>query len=127
MAVYVQFEGNRAVTATLSDTPLEAPWMEAPDGSVVGDPFKLVDGEVELMSDAEVEAQQAEIEAELYAVTNRAKRNSLLTNCDWVVIKALESGEAVPAAWVTYRQGLRDMPDHTEWPLVDENDWPAAP
>lgn len=127
MAVYVQFEGNRAVTATLSDTPLEAPWMEAPDGSVVGDHFKLVGGEVELMSDAEVEAQQDEIEEELTAVVNRSKRGSLLADCDWVVVKALEEGDTVPAAWVTYRQGLRDMPEHTEWPRVDENDWPTAP
>jgi len=77
---------------------------------------------------------QAEFDAELTALgnaaaneNNRRKRDILLLESDWVVTKALEAGETVPAAWVTYRQALRDMPDHTEWPNVDENDWPTKP
>lgn len=76
---------------------------------------------------AEIEAEIAELTAAAAEDMNRRKRDGLLGGCDWVVVKALEEGATVPAAWVTYRQALRDMPDHTEWPLVDENDWPTAP
>jgi hypothetical protein len=46
----------------------------------------------------------------------RSKRNGLLAETDWVVVKAQEVGEAVPAAWVTYRQALRDLPANTADP-----------
>ena len=40
----------------------------------------------------------------------RGERDSELRGSDWVAIKALESGSAVPDAWKTYRQELRDLP-----------------
>jgi hypothetical protein len=46
----------------------------------------------------------------------RSKRDGLLAETDWVVVKAQEVGEAVPAAWVTYRQALRDLPANTADP-----------
>jgi hypothetical protein len=55
----------------------------------------------------------------------RAKRDELLAACDWVVVKAQEAGEDVPAAWVTYRTALRNLPAATS----DASDptWPSAP
>ena len=55
----------------------------------------------------------------------RSKRNGLLAETDWVVVKAQEVGEAVPAAWVTYRQALRDLPANTADPANPV--WPSAP
>jgi hypothetical protein len=40
----------------------------------------------------------------------RDERNIRLGNSDWVALKALESGSAVPDKWKTYRQELRDLP-----------------
>jgi len=39
----------------------------------------------------------------------RAKRNALLTETDYIVIKAKETGATIPTAWKTYRQALRDI------------------
>tara|TARA_R100001594_G_scaffold120856_1_gene156568 strand:- start:128 stop:463 length:336 start_codon:yes stop_codon:yes gene_type:complete len=39
----------------------------------------------------------------------RSKRNKLLEESDYIVIKSLESGDAIPAKWKTYRQELRDI------------------
>jgi len=39
----------------------------------------------------------------------RAKRNRLLNETDWIVIKAKETGATIPTAWKTYRQALRDI------------------
>ena len=79
------------------------------------------------MTDAEFTAELTVLGNAAAEQTNRAIRDAKLAECDWVVVKSIEAGETVPAAWVTYRQGLRDMPLHTEWPNVDENDWPTKP
>jgi hypothetical protein len=55
----------------------------------------------------------------------RGKRDSLLAECDWVVTKFLERGEAVPKEWATYRQALRDLPKQAEFPW--RFDWPESP
>ena len=68
------------------------------------------------------------------AQNNRNERNRRLTNCDWVVIKALEAGTAVPSAWVTYRTALRNITTHDNWPNLQSgdidgsgSDWPTEP
>ena len=55
----------------------------------------------------------------------RAKRDKLLAASDWVVVKAQESGEDVPAAWVTYRAALRNLPAATSDPANPS--WPSMP
>tara|TARA_R100001460_G_scaffold30805_1_gene60783 strand:- start:117 stop:488 length:372 start_codon:yes stop_codon:yes gene_type:complete len=45
-----------------------------------------------------------------YALSElRIKRNDLLTETDYIVIKAKETGGTIPSAWKTYRQELRDL------------------
>jgi len=68
------------------------------------------------------------------ATRNRAERDKRLASCDWVVTKALESGEAVPSAWVTYRTALRNITTHANWPNLNYpnmdgsgGDWPVEP
>ena len=39
----------------------------------------------------------------------RQKRNSLLSETDYIVIKAKETGGTIATAWKTYRQELRDL------------------
>ena len=55
----------------------------------------------------------------------RAERDRLLADTDWVVVKSQEAGEAVPAAWATYRQALRDFPANTADPANPV--WPTKP
>jgi len=40
----------------------------------------------------------------------RVERDKRLTESDWVVTKATETGGAVSDTWKTYRQALRDLP-----------------
>lgn len=61
------------------------------------------------------------------AEANRTQRDNLLAETDWVVIKAQETGVAVDAAWAAYRQALRDITAHTNWPHLSEADWPTKP
>ena len=40
----------------------------------------------------------------------RVERDKRLTDSDWVVTKAIETGDMVSNVWKAYRQSLRDLP-----------------
>ena len=69
-------------------------------------------------------AYKAQKDAE-FAKAARDTRDRRLADCDWVVVKALESGQTVPAAWATYRQALRDLPQQIGFPTTIN--WPVKP
>ena len=54
----------------------------------------------------------------------RAERDRRLAACDWVTLRAQETGEPVPAPWLSYRQALRDITDRPD-PLAVV--WPTPP
>ena len=61
----------------------------------------------------------------------RIQRDSLLKDCDWVVVKAVDQnaqdsfGIQIPVVWLTYRQALRDITAQPGFP--DTLTWPAKP
>ena len=59
------------------------------------------------------------------SVLERTRRDALLAETDWVVIKALELGETVSTDMSTYRQALRDVPAQAGFP--DTITWPTQP
>ena len=58
--------------------------------------------------------------AETKLLMLRNLRNELLNESDWIVIKSLEAGVAVPDEWKTYRQELRDLTK--KFKSIDEKD-----
>tara|TARA_R100000329_G_scaffold151439_2_gene147574 strand:- start:1055 stop:1456 length:402 start_codon:yes stop_codon:yes gene_type:complete len=58
---------------------------------------------------------------------NRLDRNSELTATDWTQVSDAPLTDSKKAEWRVYRQALRDLPAHTNWPLLNEEDWPDAP
>jgi hypothetical protein len=54
----------------------------------------------------------------------KLERSARLSATDWVVVKAQETGTAIPAAWLEYRQALRDITSQTD-PL--NINWPSLP
>jgi hypothetical protein len=57
------------------------------------------------------------------AEANRAKRNTLLAKTDYFALTDV----TMDAPMTTYRQSLRDLPSHANWPNLDEADWPTKP
>ena len=57
----------------------------------------------------------------------RFQRDSKLEESDWMVIKSAETGIALATEWATYRQALRDITTHLNFPNLKEADWPIAP
>jgi len=58
------------------------------------------------------------------ASSNRSKRDSLLTQSDWTQVA---DAPVDATAWATYRQALRDITDHSNWPNLADADWPTKP
>mgnify|MGYP003625105659 CR=1 FL=1 len=59
------------------------------------------------------------------AEINRMRRNDSLVQSDWTQVPDVPA--SIKSAWTVYRQTLRDLPDHTNWPNLSEADWPAKP
>lgn len=55
----------------------------------------------------------------------RTQRNGRLSECDW------SQGEDVPdfikLPYREYRQALRDITSHVNWPHLTRDDWPTKP
>ncbi|WP_034387314.1 phage tail assembly chaperone [Comamonas composti] len=54
----------------------------------------------------------------------RIRRDTLLTESDWRLARAMEAGEPLSPEWRAYRQALRDVTDQAD-PLVIV--WPMPP
>jgi hypothetical protein len=66
------------------------------------------------------EEQIAELDAKA-ADANRNKRNQLLAATDYLALTDLTLDDIT----TTYRQALRDITDHANWPHLEEGDWPV--
>lgn len=82
-------------------------------------------GQVEL---TEEELSEMETEATNRAtVFNRQKRNQLLSDSDWTQVPDSPLTDEVKTSWATYRTALRALPEHTNWPNLEDADWPVSP
>jgi len=83
------------------------------------------DGVVQTV-DAQTTAYRAKVDEDT-AVSARTNRNKLLDESDWTQMNDSPLDTAGKTAWATYRQELRDLPDHANWPHLADEDWPTKP
>ena len=67
-------------------------------------------------------AYQATLDANT-ATANRATRDAKLAETDWHGM----SDVTMSSEMTTYRQALRDLPTHENWPNLSDDDWPTKP
>jgi hypothetical protein len=67
-------------------------------------------------------AYQADLDAKAAAST-RAQRDAKLFETDWTGL----SDVTMTAEMAAYRQALRDITDHANFPSLQDTDWPEAP
>ena len=67
-------------------------------------------------------AYQATLDAKA-AEANRKTRDGLLAETDYLAL----SDNTLTTEMATYRQALRDITSHANWPNLDEADWPTKP
>jgi hypothetical protein len=81
------------------------------------------DGNVVTTTKAEHEAAyQAGLDAKV-AESNRTKRDGLLADTDYFALTDV----TMDSAMTTYRQALRDITTHADWPNLADSDWPTKP
>lgn len=67
-----------------------------------------------------------------FADAIRTERDKLISESDWMVIRAAETGTALPQDWIDYRQSLRDItqqegfPTSVEWPISPNDNEPES-
>ena len=61
------------------------------------------------------------------AAANRNERNQLLNDSDWTQMPDSPLTDEVKTSWATYRASLRTLPEHTNWPNLEDADWPVSP
>jgi len=65
---------------------------------------------------------QATLDAAI-AANHRSTRNSKLAETDWTAMSDVTMADDMK----TYRQALRDLPTHKNWPDLEDADWPTKP
>ena len=87
---------------------------------------RLTDGSFEQVDGAWVLPYVVEQQPLEQAERNiRSRRDGLLQETDWIVIKSYERGQNIPAEWELYRQALRDITEQAGFPY--EVTWPTKP
>ena len=90
---------------------------------------KYVNGVLTDMTTDEIAARQAEETTwnsgadDRAAADNREKRNQLITETDYFALTDV----TLTAEMTTYRQALRDITSHSNWPNLSDSDWPTKP
>lgn len=67
-------------------------------------------------------AYQATLDAAV-AASNRTKRDGLLAETDYFALTDV----TMDASMTTHRQALRDITAHSNWPNLEDADWPTKP
>jgi|TARA_B100001741_G_scaffold283474_1_gene258444 hypothetical protein len=110
------------------------PYNGLTEKSTVVDPY--IEGgvvylhKIEALDDSQKAAAQTARD-NATAEKNRIERNRRLAETDWMA----NSDVTMTDAWKTYRQALRDLPTHSNWPNLKapdiggagDNDWPVKP
>jgi hypothetical protein len=71
--------------------------------------------------------QEAAEDVEDLKISNRQERNDLLASSDWTQANDSPLTDEAKASWVTYRTALRNLPSHSNWPNLEDSDWPTKP
>ena len=58
---------------------------------------------------------------------SRGARDALLAASDWTQANDSPLTTEVKTSWASYRTALRDLPSHSNWPSLEDSDWPTKP
>ena len=81
------------------------------------------DGDGNVTTKAEHEAAYQLLLDRDAEILNRTKRDTLIAATDWWASSDL----TMTAEQTAYRQALRDITTHANWPHLEEADWPTKP
>ena len=89
------------------------------EGAANADTQRVING---VLTDLE---QPLSHSAERKSVALRLRRDSLLAQTDWTQTVDAPLSVSDQLKYRTYRQALRDLTTHENWPNLDQEDWPT--
>lgn len=118
-------ESFNVFRVVIAETPVQESLTLAPR---LKDQPELIDGVWTLGWETfEITQEVTEADNLIYAENMRMQRNELLSNTDWTQLADAPFTEEQVSAWAAYRQSLRDIPSHENWPRLTDDDWPTQP
>jgi len=90
---------------------------------VEGTPQKVGGAWTQVWSVSDASSEEIAARIERQSIISRQNRDALLGVTDWWASSDL----TMTSAQATYRQALRDMPTHSNWPNLSGSDWPTKP
>jgi len=91
---------------------------------VQASPVTLIDGVWRISHTVvELSSEEKTLRLQYLGNENRAKRDTLISETDWWASSDL----TMTAEQTAYRQALRDITAHANWPHLDAADWPTKP
>ena len=88
--------------------------------------YKQVGTELFELTEEEL-AEMAEAATQGLTLENRNIRNALLAESDWTQGNDRPLTDEAKTSWASYRSSLRSLPEHENWPSLEEADWPTKP
>ena len=88
--------------------------------------YKQIGAEVVELTEEEI-AQMATAATQGLTIENRNIRNQLLADSDWTQGNDSPLNADTKVLWATYRSSLRSLPEHENWPNLEDADWPTKP
>jgi len=96
-----------------------------------GEEWMIVDGEITWLTSGhrptqeQIDAKIVELSAAEPLIRLRIRRNQILQESDWRVVKAIETGVTMSNEWKMYRQALRDITKN--YSSLESVIWPTEP
>jgi len=127
--MYIAIENNKVINITQEELPGSI-YREDGIDIQIGDDVTYINGEVVGFGRPGpplTPEEQAQIEYEINSAEVNSKRGFLLQESDWIVIRAVDTNTDIPTEWQEYRQALRDITIHPNYPNLLDSDWPVKP
>lgn len=104
-------------------SPTDQPTYDHTKNVVEGTPQEVGGAWTQVWSVSDASSEEIAARIERQSERSREKRDSLLLQTDWWAL----SDVTMTAEQTAYRQALRDITAHANWPHLDEADWPTKP
>lgn len=94
--------------------------------AITSSSYRAIASETDVLpGETVVDVLPATLLATLRGAEVRVQRDAALRGCDWTQAVDSPLDATTKAAWVAYRQSLRDVPAQTNFP--DSINWPVQP
>ncbi len=113
---------TRNVVRLMTEADATNPFTEEVNTDLIGTPIYGNDW-VLTRTVVELTADEIAANSVLTATSNRNTRDNLLIDTDFYALTDV----IMNASMTSYRQALRDITEHDNWPNLEEADWPTKP